>query len=70
VLSLLVYQNEQCNHHYLNDSIGKYRFDNLDNGDYIVHFDKPANLTQTTVDSLSSSVESTVVCVKFAGLSK
>ena len=30
------------------DSTGKYRFDNLDNGDYIVHFDKPANLTQTT----------------------
>ena len=33
------------------DENGKYRFDNLDNGDYVVHFDKPANLTQTKVDS-------------------
>ncbi|WP_230373677.1 SdrD B-like domain-containing protein, partial [Staphylococcus epidermidis] len=33
------------------DSNGKYQFDNLDNGDYTVHFEKPTGLTQTVVDS-------------------
>ena len=29
----------------------KYRFDDLDSGDYIVHFEKPEGLTQTTTNS-------------------
>ena len=33
------------------DENGNYRFDNLDSGDYIVHFEKPEGLTQTTTNS-------------------
>ncbi|MEJ7240343.1 SdrD B-like domain-containing protein, partial [Staphylococcus epidermidis] len=33
------------------DENGKYRFDDLDSGDYTVHFDKPEGLTQTSVNS-------------------
>lgn len=33
------------------DENGKYRFDELDSGDYIVHFDKPEGLTQTSTNS-------------------
>ncbi|WP_176747544.1 SdrD B-like domain-containing protein, partial [Staphylococcus sp. HMSC056D08] len=33
------------------DKTGKYRFDDLDSGDYIVHFDKPEGLTQTVTNS-------------------
>ncbi|MEJ7341215.1 SdrD B-like domain-containing protein, partial [Staphylococcus epidermidis] len=32
------------------DENGNYRFDNLDSGDYIVHFEKPEGLTQTTTN--------------------
>lgn len=33
------------------DENGKYRFDNLDSGEYTVHFDKPEGLTQTSTNS-------------------
>ena len=33
------------------DENGKYQFDNLNSGNYIVHFDKPSGMTQTTTDS-------------------
>ncbi|MEQ6092751.1 SdrD B-like domain-containing protein [Staphylococcus saccharolyticus] len=33
------------------DENGKYQFDNLDSGDYIVHFETPEGLTQTTTNS-------------------
>ncbi|KPH57863.1 serine-aspartate repeat protein F [Staphylococcus epidermidis] len=33
------------------DENGKYRFDELDSGDYTVHFDKPEGLTQTSTNS-------------------
>ncbi|WP_049385894.1 SdrD B-like domain-containing protein, partial [Staphylococcus capitis] len=33
------------------DENGKYLFDNLDSGDYTVHFDKPEGLTQTSINN-------------------
>lgn len=33
------------------DENGKYQFDNLDSGDYIVHFETPEDLTQTITNS-------------------
>ncbi|WP_032604258.1 SdrD B-like domain-containing protein, partial [Staphylococcus epidermidis] len=33
------------------DENGKYQFDNLDSGNYIIHFEKPEGMTQTTTNS-------------------
>ncbi|TBW68389.1 SdrD B-like domain-containing protein, partial [Staphylococcus lugdunensis] len=33
------------------DENGKYQFDNLDSGNYIIHFEKPEGMTQTTANS-------------------